>query len=79
MNIFPAIDLLKSGTRREELLLSQKELEGAYAMRRLLSTGDAQEAAESIIGMMMRTSNNDELVKSMTDQLAKMRKEGWRI
>ena len=33
--IFPAIDLLKSGTRNEELLFTQKELEGAYAMRRL--------------------------------------------
>jgi len=77
--IFPAIDLLKSGTRREELLLSQKELEGVYTMRRLLSAGDSQEAAESIINMMMRTSNNDELITTMTDQLNKYRKDGWRI
>ena len=77
--IFPAIDLLKSGTRREELLLSQKELEGVYTMRRLLSAGDSQEAAESIITIMMRTNNNDELITCMGDQLAKLKKEGWRI
>lgn len=77
--IFPAIDLLKSGTRREELLLTQKELEGVYTMRRLLSAGDSQEAAESIITIMMRTNNNDELITCMGDQLAKLKKEGWRI
>ncbi len=77
--IFPAIDLLKSGTRREELLLTQKELEGVYNMRRLLSSGDPQEAAESIITIMMRTNNNDELIKCMGEQLAKLKKEGWRI
>lgn len=77
--IFPAIDLLKSGTRREELLLTQKELEGVYNMRRLLSSGDPQEAAESIITIMMRTSNNDDLIRCMSEQLAKLRKDGWRI
>lgn len=77
--IFPAIDLLKSGTRREELLLTQKELEGVYNMRRLLSAGDTQEAAESIISLMVRTQTNDELIKCMADYLAKLKKDGFRI
>jgi len=77
--IFPAIDLLKSGTRREELLLSQKELEGAYAMRRLLSAGDNQEAAETIINMMQKTISNEELIVQLGLQLVKLQKDGFRI
>lgn len=77
--IFPAIDLYKSGTRREELLLSQQELEAAYLMRKLLSAGDPQEAAESIITMMMRTSSNAELTICLKDQIAKLKKDGYRF
>ncbi len=77
--IFPAIDLYKSGTRREELLLSQQELEAAYLMRKLLSAGDPQEAAESIITMMMRTSSNAELTTCLKDQIAKLKKDGYRF
>lgn len=65
--IFPAIDLFKSGTRREELLLSQKELEGAYMIRRMLSSGDPQEATELIIDLMQRTKTNDDLLKAVTE------------
>ena len=46
--IFPAIDMFKSGTRREELLLSEEELEGAIKIRRLLSGGNPQETAEPV-------------------------------
>ncbi len=77
--IFPAIDLLKSGTRKEELLLTQKELEGAYAMRRLLSAGDTQEAAETIINMMTKTLTNDDLIAQLNLQLMTLRKQGFRI
>ncbi len=77
--IFPAIDLLKSGTRKEELLLSQKELEGAYAMRRLLSAGDTQEAAETIINMMTKTLTNDDLIAQLNLQLMSLRKQGFRF
>lgn len=63
--IFPAIDLFKSGTRREELLLTQRELEGAYMIRRMLSSGDPQEATELIIDLMQRTKNNDDLLKAV--------------
>lgn len=77
--IFPAIDLYKSGTRREELLLSQQELEAAYLIRKLLSAGDPQEAAESIITMMMRTSSNAELTLCLKEQIAKLKKDGYRF
>lgn len=76
--IFPAIDLLKSGTRKEELLLTQKELEGEYNMRRLLSSGDSQEAAENIITMLMRTASNDDFINLIADKMAKDKKSGWR-
>ena len=76
--IFPAIDLNRSGTRREELLLTQKELEGAYLIRKMLSAGDNQEAAESIIGLMQKTPNNDELIKQLNLQVLAMQKDGYR-
>ena len=77
--IFPAIDLNRSGTRREELLLTQKELEGAYLIRKLLSSGDNQEAAEGIITLMQKTANNEELVKQLNLQVLSMQKSGYRI
>ncbi len=77
--IFPAIDLAKSGTRREELLMSQKELDGVWAMRKLLSTGDTQEATENLINMMMKTSTNIEFVDQIMLQVNKLQKEGFTI
>jgi len=76
--IFPAIDLNRSGTRKEELLLTQKELEGAYLIRKLLSSGDNQEAAESIINLMLKTPNNEELIKQLNLQVMAMQKDGYR-
>ena len=52
--IFPAIDLNKSGTRREDLLMSPKELDAVYAVRRVLSGGNNQEAAEQLIGIAVQ-------------------------
>ncbi|MGI6702382.1 MAG: transcription termination factor Rho [Christensenellales bacterium] len=77
--IFPAIDLAKSGTRREDLLLTQKELEGIWSVRRILSSGDTVEAAEYIIGLMMKTKNNDELIEQLNMQLAVLRKNGYKF
>ncbi len=56
--IFPAIDLNKSGTRREELLMDKEELDGAYTIRRLLSNNNNQETAENLIGMLDKTGSN---------------------
>lgn len=63
--IFPAIDLAKSSTRREELLLSQKELEGIWSIRKILSIGDTQEATEQLITMMSKTNNNIEFIDNL--------------
>jgi transcription termination factor Rho len=77
--IFPAIDLNRSGTRREELLLDQKELEGIWAVRKMLSAGDVQEATEQLITMMMRTANNKEFIEQLSLQLIKFEKAGYII
>ena len=77
--IFPAIDLAKSGTRREELLLSQEELLAIYAMRRMLSKDESQEATENLIAMMMKTSSNKEFVDALNARLLKLQKDGFNL
>lgn len=61
--IFPAIDLNRSGTRREDLLLTQEELATVWRMRRALSSGTVQETTEKIIENMTMTKNNEEFMK----------------
>lgn len=61
--IFPAIDLPKSSTRREDLLLNQSELEATYLMRKALNGLKSDEAAERIIEMFLRTKNNAEFIE----------------
>ena len=56
--IFPAIDLNKSGTRREDLLMDQEELETVWSMRRALGNRDTQEVTEMIIDNLMHTRDN---------------------
>lgn len=63
--IFPAINLNKSGTRREDLLLGEDELDAVIKMRRALSNAGVQEVTETIIGYMARTKNNREFVQFM--------------
>ncbi len=60
--IFPAIDIVKSGTRREDLLLSQEEQEAVDIMRRALNGVKADEAAEVILRLFLKTRTNKELV-----------------
>lgn len=56
--IFPAIDINRSGTRREDLLLSRKELEGVFAIRKLLSASGMEQITEQVVRMMLKTANN---------------------
>ena len=58
--IFPAIDIVRSGTRREELLLSREELEAVYIMRKALSGMKSEEALERILNMFVRTESNED-------------------
>ncbi|MDO4474040.1 MAG: transcription termination factor Rho [Eubacteriales bacterium] len=61
--MFPAIDIQKSGTRREDLLLSEEELEAVSSMRRALNGMRTDEAVENILNMFSRTKNNEELIQ----------------
>ena len=66
--IFPAIDIARSGTRREDLLLTADEQEAVYNMRRALNGLKSEEAAENILNMFARTRNNGELVQILKKQ-----------
>ena len=64
--IFPAIDINKSGTRREELLLSSEELETVFALRKAMSTKPVTEITEELIQQMISTKTNKEFVERMS-------------
>lgn len=66
--VFPAIDILKSGTRREDLLLSDEEMKASYIMRKATNGMKAEESAERIIDLFYRTKDNQEFV----DQIQKI-------
>ncbi len=61
--IFPAIDLNRSGTRKEDLLMDQEELEAIWAMRRALANNGTQDAAETILDNLAHTKNNKDFIQ----------------
>ena len=61
--MFPAIDILKSGTRREDLLLSKEEQEAVESMRKGLNGLRQEKAVDNILNMFARTKNNEEFVQ----------------
>lgn len=61
--VFPAIDIPKSGTRREDLLLTKEEQEAVDSMRHALNGMRPEEAADNILNMFSRTRNNEELMQ----------------
>jgi len=63
--VFPAIDIQKSGTRREDLLLDREEQEAAYIMRKALNGMKSDEAVENILNMFVHTRNNREFVQTV--------------
>ena len=66
--VFPAIDIAKSGTRREDLLLTSDELEAAEIMRKALNGMKSEEATENILNMFARTRDNGEFVQMIKKQ-----------
>ncbi|MBQ8962747.1 MAG: transcription termination factor Rho [Clostridia bacterium] len=76
--VFPAIDLLKSGTRREELLLTEDEMNGEYQVRRMLG-GRQQEMYEQLIDLMTKTASNAEFFNKLKGWLAVYEKEGYSL
>ena len=61
--IFPAIDLYKSGTRKEELLLDEKELSTVYKLRKILS--ERADATDSLLEMLKKSKDNNDLMSKM--------------
>ena len=75
--IFPAIDLQKSSTRREELLLSKKELDGIWTIRKVMSGGNTAEVTEQLISMLSKTPTNDVFLDKLKSWLNVWDKEGY--
>ena len=65
MRIFPAIDINKSGTRKEELLLSEKEIKAVWAVRKAFSNQMPAEVTETLIGRLVSTKNNSDFVDAL--------------
>ena len=78
-SIIPAIDLAKSGTRHEELLLSPAECEGVAMVRRMLGQGHTREATAQLISMLLKTEKNEDFFKRLKEWLAIWEKEGYTI
>ncbi|MCU6748294.1 MULTISPECIES: transcription termination factor Rho [Lachnospiraceae] len=66
--VFPAIDIPKSGTRREDLLLNKEEQEAVYIIRRAMNGMKAEEAVDNLLNMFSRTKTNTELVQMVNRQ-----------
>ena len=64
--IFPAIDIAKSGTRKEELLMSAKELETIWSIRKAFSNQNAADVTENIINWLMRTPDNAAFIENIS-------------
>ena len=75
--IFPAIDIYKSGTRRDDLLLSQEELEGVRTIRRVLAGGNPAEVTEQLIGMLDKTNTNEEFLQRIKEWVRIYEKDGY--
>lgn len=65
--VFPAIDIVKSGTRKEELLLDKQTLAKMYMLRRILMPMGSVDAMEFLLGKLKETKNNDEFYNSMNN------------
>ena len=75
--IFPAIDIYKSGTRREELLLTKEELDAVFTMRRTLAAGNPAEVTEQMINMLDKTATNEEFIQRLTAWNKIYEKDGY--
>ena len=64
--VFPAIDIQKSGTRKEELLISKEDLNRVWVLRKVLAPLSPQEAMELLLSKMAKTKNNGEFLSSMS-------------
>lgn len=65
--VFPAVDIIASSTRRDDLLLSEETLNRMWVLRNFLSDMNSVEAMEFLLNRLRRTSNNEEFLISMND------------
>ena len=72
LRIFPAIDVLKSGTRKEEILLDEKTLKTIWNFRRYLSNYNEAEAVKKLIDLIKKTKSNDELISMISKDNSKI-------
>ena len=68
--IFPAIDVSRSGTRNEELLFSEKELQQVWRLRRMLEALNEMERTELLIERMTKTATNEEFLESLHKEVS---------
>lgn len=68
--IYPAIDVLRSGTRREDLLFTKKELEQIYKLRKMVDTlGERSETTELLLERLRKTESNKEFLETLHEQI----------
>ena len=71
--VFPAIDIYKSGTRREDLLLTKQERETVFALRKAMNSMPVADVTEQVISQMTQTKNNQEFIAKMDLYLRKFK------
>jgi len=71
--IFPAIDINKSGTRREDLLLTKQERETVFALRKAMNSMPVADVTEQVISQMTQTKDNEEFIEKMDLYLRKFK------
>lgn len=71
--IFPAIDINKSGTRREDLLLTNKERETVFALRKAMNSMPVSDVTEQVISQMTQTKNNEDFIDKMEHYLRRFK------
>ncbi|MBQ2284323.1 MAG: transcription termination factor Rho [Clostridia bacterium] len=73
--IFPAIDIYKSGTRKEELLLNQQELECVWTIRRALYNQNTADVTEMLVNKLVSTKDNEEFAQNIVKMFGKKSEE----
>ena len=71
--IYPAIDINKSGTRREDLLLTKQEKDTVFALRKAMNSMPIADVTEQVISQMTQTKNNDEFIEKMENYLRRFK------
>jgi transcription termination factor Rho len=76
-NIFPAFDLMRSNTRKDELLITDEQLEGLKSVRAVLSASSNDEAVKQLLEMMDKTADNSDLLNRLKDWIVLFKRGGY--